>query len=467
MNRTNILKILFVVFCLSVLSCSLIGCEDKELLDPTKSQQDNEIDILRKYQLKNESDLDKIREYNLENYQEYNGDTNFWKDRNTETSLAESKYKGTYESSTGLFSRTATNSIVEKSNADRLYEDQDQLVSWLYYDTEEDEWGDAYYYVLKTDDGRENYEYAYSVIKGKKKVYDRLNGSRGQTIIISEDTKVPDEVREHADKNFITIIRMPDSEFSTDYIDDGMGKEGQTFTDSYERLEYLNDPQNKEKTAVLMNNVREELMSEPLQKFDIIKDKDYLHNLERKIQDQYISNTNKNNDSSHDNDYSGKGSSEDIDDMSITDDMDYSLINSIAEYKSVNILNKYDNDYSGKGSSEEENEEIDYLDYTFADLNDNNLMIWSNIGYASNLVVIKVNNLNRILTRKEAYNLIDDMYNEKYKIIKEATNKKELQIATGMTVTCPSAREVALVNYCQNLQQDFMEKYFEKLKELN
>ena len=246
MNKKKyIIATILSLLALITISFVLSSCKGNDgLIDATLTQEEN-ADLIEKYRQQNQENLDKIREYDLKEQDKYNGKTNF-ESNSKETSLAESQYKGTYESSTGLASRTATSSIVETAKADRLYEDQNQLVSWLYYDAEKDEWGDAYYYIIKTKDGRENYEYAYSMLNGKKKIYDRLNGSRGQVIIVPEDYKVPADIQKWADDRFITIIHMPDSEF--EYKIEDYEIDGEVFIDPYERLEYLNNSKNKEKS---------------------------------------------------------------------------------------------------------------------------------------------------------------------------------------------------------------------------
>ena len=86
----------------------------------------------------------------------YNGKTNF-ESNSKETSLAESQMHNTNPTAPSFGSRTKNEDIIEDKEGNKLDH-------WLYYDAEEDEWGDAYYYIIKTKDGRENYEYAYSMI---------------------------------------------------------------------------------------------------------------------------------------------------------------------------------------------------------------------------------------------------------------------------------------------------------------
>lgn len=352
----------------------------------------------------------------------YNGKTNF-ESNSKETSLAESQMHNTNPTAPSFGSRTKNEDIIEDKEGNKLDH-------WLYYDAEEDEWGDAYYYIIKTKDGRENYEYAYSMLNGKKKVYDRLNGSRGQVIIVPENYKVPADIQKWADDRFITIIHMPDSEFEYEMKDYGV--DGEVFTDPYEKLEYLNNFENKENTQREIEQIRQKMLMQPVSKIDLNKDSNFIDNLNRTIEN------NENNISEE----------------------------KLALQKSISILNNYDTNYNGKGASEAENEEIDYIDYSLMYLDVENVLLYSHIGYESELVVVNVNNINRILKRKEAYNLIDDIFKEKYKILKDATTKKEAKIANAMDVYIPSSREFALVKYCSEKNQDFLKKYKEKIKEM-
>ena len=352
----------------------------------------------------------------------YNGKTNF-ESNSKETSLAESQMHNTNPTAPSFGSRTKNEDIIEDKEGNKLDH-------WLYYDAEEDEWGDAYYYIIKTKDGRENYEYAYSMLNSKKKVYDRLNGSRGQVIIVPENYKVPADIQKWADDRFITIIHMPDSEFEYEMKDYGV--DGEVFTDPYEKLEYLNNFENKENTQREIEQIRQKMLMQPVSKIDLNKDSNFIDNLNRTIEN------NENNISEE----------------------------KLALQKSISILNNYDTNYNGKGASEAENEEIDYIDYSLMYLDVENVLLYSHIGYESELVVVNVNNINRILKRKEAYNLIDDIFKEKYKILKDATTKKEAKIANAMDVYIPSSREFALVKYCSEKNQDFLKKYKEKIKEM-
>lgn len=466
MNKRKFIILSILSILLFILGAFILSsCQINDgLMDATLTQEDN-ADLIEKYRRQNQENLDKIREYDLKEQDKYNGKTNF-ESNSKETSLTESQKQNTNPTAPSFGSRTKDeNSLIEDKNGDKLDH-------WLYYDAEENEWGDAYYYIIKTKDGRENYEYAYSMLNGKKKIYDRLNGSRGQVIIVPEDYKVPADIQKWADDRFITIIHMPDSEFDNEYIDED-ALTGQTFEDPYDRYEYYNSKEAKDKVAERTEIVRDYFLSLPITKIDLSLDGDYISNARRRIEN--MTNSTTDNGQTNKNDNSNNESSSLNGNESDENSNSYSYSNQYIKDRSTlyvaDLIDKYGNsseDLLKLAKSEKEKEEIQYIDLSTAELSNDTIELFSNIGYQSELVVLKFNGqINKIMKRSEAHKAIEDMFKEKLKIVEEATTNQELKLANVMTVSCPSAREFDINTKISKLYNDFSDKYREKSKIIN
>jgi hypothetical protein len=219
---------------------------------------------------------------------------------------------------------------------------------------------------------------------------------------------------------------MPDSEFDNEYYDN----EG--FSDPYEKYEYYNSKEAKDEVAERTEIVRDYFLSQPNPKID----QNYIDNLKRKVEgNEKASNSDK------------------------------------SKVYMLDIIDKYGestNDLIKLAKSEKEKEEIQYIDMSTVELSNDTIELFSNIGYQSELVVLKFNNqINKIMKRSEAHKAIEEIFKEKLKIIEEATTNQELKLANVMSVRCPSAREFDINKKIAKLHNDFSEKYREKSKAIN
>lgn len=430
----------FLILSLIVISSSFIlsscGMEDG-IMDATLTQEEN-ADLIEKYRQQNQENLDKIREYDLKEQDKYNGKTNFEPDSSNGASLAESQYKNNTNSTAPSFgSRTKNEDIVE--------DEGNKLDHWLYYDAEENEWGDVYYYILKDSKGRIYYEYAYSMINGKKKIDKTIKTGAiySKYLMIGPDIEVPQWVQKDLDKNDVLLIRVDKDITDFPYDDD-------TYEDLYDYIDHWEE--RKEEVGKLLEDVKNMYYNKYNWTY-VDLDSDYRNNINRRLED---------NPNASKEDSALKFMINVIDKYSI--DVNKIKIDNNA-FKDKKIRQDFfsDRDYLNDIDkvSEDEYTQIQLINNTKDELNEVNVVAWGRIGYESKYVVVRLAGINKIVEREEAYKLIDEVYEKKYDILDKATTLDEINESNFLNIMVPSYYEIKLRDYVYKKLIDFNEKYYE------